>query len=137
MYRKILVPVDLTHQEDQMKALQTAALIAKAEGAEITLLNITGFSYQTPSRSTEDYINDLVDFGHRVSHQFGIEMGTASRFSHDPAAELDNRIQDEIDAGDYDLVIMASHVPGFREYIFSSNAGYLANHAKISVFVVR
>jgi len=36
-----------------------------------------------------------------------------------------------------DLVVMASHVPGFREHILSSNAGYVASHAPISVFVVR
>jgi nucleotide-binding universal stress UspA family protein len=28
-------------------------------------------------------------------------------------------------------------VPGFAEHLFSSNAGYLASHADISVFVVR
>ena len=36
-----------------------------------------------------------------------------------------------------DLVVMASHVPGFREYIFHSNAGFLASHTDLSVFVVR
>ena len=36
-----------------------------------------------------------------------------------------------------DLVIMASHVPGMLEHIFSSHGGYIAQHAKVSVFVVR
>jgi nucleotide-binding universal stress UspA family protein len=32
---------------------------------------------------------------------------------------------------------MGSHVPGFAEHLFSSNAGYLASHTDISVFIVR
>ena len=36
-----------------------------------------------------------------------------------------------------DLIVMASHVPGVAEYVFASNAGYLASHADLSVLVVR
>jgi hypothetical protein len=32
---------------------------------------------------------------------------------------------------------MASHVPGLTEYVWPSNGGKLAGHAKASVFVVR
>jgi hypothetical protein len=32
---------------------------------------------------------------------------------------------------------MASHVPGLPEHIFASNAGAVASHAGMSVFVVR
>jgi len=32
---------------------------------------------------------------------------------------------------------MASHEPGFFEHIFSSHGGYIAQHAKVSVLVVR
>jgi hypothetical protein len=32
---------------------------------------------------------------------------------------------------------MASHVPGFKDCVFSSNAGHLASHAPMSVYVVR
>ena len=35
------------------------------------------------------------------------------------------------------LIIMASHVPGFRDYVFASNSGYLASHTDLSIFVVR
>ena len=32
---------------------------------------------------------------------------------------------------------MASHVPGLPEHFFASNAGALASHAEVSVFVIR
>lgn len=31
---------------------------------------------------------------------------------------------------------MATHVPGFKEYVFASNAGFLAAHTDVSVFIV-
>ena len=33
--------------------------------------------------------------------------------------------------------IMASHVPGFRDYVFHSHAGKLATHTDLSVMIVR
>ena len=36
-----------------------------------------------------------------------------------------------------DLIVMASHVPGIADHILSSNAGYVASHAPMSVYVVR
>ena len=57
--------------------------------------------------------------------------------SHDPAADLDHRL---IAAGreiGADLIVMASHLPGLPEHLFASNAGAVASHAKVSVFVVR
>jgi hypothetical protein len=34
-------------------------------------------------------------------------------------------------------VVMASHVPGMLEHVWSSHAGRLASHASASVFIVR
>ena len=42
-----------------------------------------------------------------------------------------------IEETESDLVVVASHIPGFPEYLFASNAGYLAMHATVSVFVIR
>ena len=57
--------------------------------------------------------------------------------SHDPAVDLDDSLMQAIADTGADLVVMASHVPGLPEHIFASNAGYLANHASVSVFVIR
>ena len=55
------------------------------------------------------------------------------RQQSNPAARL-VELADRVDA---DLIVMASHIPGLADYVFSSNAGYLASHSKLSVFVVR
>jgi len=57
--------------------------------------------------------------------------------AHDPAVETTAELMKAIDKIGADLVIMASHEPGFFEHIFSSHGGYIAQHAKCSVFVVR
>ena len=36
-----------------------------------------------------------------------------------------------------DLIVMASHVSGLKDQIFSSNAGYVASRAQMSVYGVR
>jgi len=36
-----------------------------------------------------------------------------------------------------DLVVMASHMPSVLDYIWPSNGGKIAEHAKCSVMVVR
>jgi hypothetical protein len=38
---------------------------------------------------------------------------------------------------DCDLIVMATHLPGFKDHIFSSNGGYVASHAPMTVYVVR
>ena len=64
-------------------------------------------------------------------------MTTRVEVVGDPVADLDralNRLFHELEV---DLVVMASHIPGIRDYVFHSNAGFLASHTDLSVFVVR
>ncbi|MCC0030523.1 MAG: universal stress protein [Brucellaceae bacterium] len=57
--------------------------------------------------------------------------------AHDPAIDLDEALEKACKEIGADLVVMASHVPGFGDHFRSSNAGYLSAHSSISVFVVR
>lgn len=53
------------------------------------------------------------------------------------AADLGNVLIKAAEDLGVELIVMTSHVPGFIEHIFASNAGYVASHAKCSVYVVR
>ena len=57
--------------------------------------------------------------------------------SHDISIDIDDVLQKAVQELNTDLVVMASHVPGLKEYVLASRAGYLASHAEISVMVVR
>ena len=57
--------------------------------------------------------------------------------SHDTTIELSTLLLDCAERTGADLIVMASHTPGWLEHVFHSNAGYIACHAPVSVFVVR
>lgn len=56
---------------------------------------------------------------------------------NDVAVDLGNVLIKAAEDMGVDLIVMASHIPGLLEHIFASNAGYVASHAKCSVYVVR
>jgi nucleotide-binding universal stress UspA family protein len=137
MYKNILIPVDLNHADTLGKALTTAAALGRSFAASLTLFNVAGTGLGRPAELPEVYAAQLDEFAKQKSKELDVHFLAVSDFSDDPAAELAVRLRREIEKGDYDLVVMATHMPGFSEYVFASHAGYLASHAKISVFVVR
>jgi nucleotide-binding universal stress UspA family protein len=40
-------------------------------------------------------------------------------------------------AADCDFIVMASHMPSLKDHILTSNAGYVASHAPMTVYLVR
>lgn len=137
MYKNIMVPVDLAHESRLEKALATAADLAKHYGAEIHLIGITSVAPGAVAHTPEEYRQKLEEFADRLSREKGVGFQAHPEISRDPAAELDKIIERKAEEGGVDLVIMASHVPGFVDHFVRSNAGYLVEHSKISVFVVR
>lgn len=137
MYRKILVPVDLAHLDKLEKALQTAADLAKHYGAHVLYVGATTGAPSEVAHSPEEFAQKLEDFAAAQAKAHGIEgTGKAVR-SHDPARDLNETLLKSVEDEGADLVVMASHIPGFPEHIFTSHAGGVAAHAEVSVFVVR
>jgi nucleotide-binding universal stress UspA family protein len=137
MYKKIMVPVDLRHVECLGKALATAADLSRHYKAAVQLVGVTGSAPSSVAHNPEEFAARLNDFAAAEGARYGIEFGVHAITTPDPTIDLDDTLGREAQAIGADLIVMASHVPGFAEHIFSSNAGYLASHAEISVFVVR
>ena len=137
MYRSIMVPVDLEHAQALDKALGTAAGLAQQFGATVTYVAVTSAAPGAVAHDPEEFAAQLADFAGEQGRRFGIETSSLTRVSHDPAADLDRTLLKAAEELDADLIVMASHVPGVAEHIFASHAGYVASHAKTSVFVVR
>jgi len=57
--------------------------------------------------------------------------------AHDPATEIDDALLEAAEEIGADLIVMQSHVPGLMEYVWPSNGGKVAEHAKCSVLLVR
>jgi nucleotide-binding universal stress UspA family protein len=137
MYRKIMVPVDLEHADALDKALSTAAGLAQQHGAAITYVAVTTSAPGAVAHDPDEFDDRLRRFAAEQGRGFGVETDQLTRVSHDPTTDLNRTLLDAADELDADLVVMASHVPGVVEHIFASHAGYVASHAKMSVFVVR
>lgn len=137
MYKTIMVPVDLGHSEQLDKAISTAADLAKVYGSKAVLVGVTQSSPTEVARTPKAFAEKLAAFAQARSEALGVSFAHHTEISHDIAVDLDDVLERTIETLSADLVVMASHQPGFAEHLFASNAGYLASHAKVSVFVVR
>lgn len=137
MYRHILVPVDLAHKPSLNKAVTVAADLAKHYGATLDFVAVTSSAPGAVASNPDAFANALEMFAGEEGKMHGIEIKATAVTTPDPAVELNSVLDREIHEHDADLVVMASHVPGFANYVFASNAGYLASHTDISVMVVR
>ena len=137
MYQKIMVPVDLAHIERLDKAITTATDLAKHYGIPICFVGVTAEMATEVARTPQEFDAKLKTFGVAQSKQHDLDIDTAAYLSHDPAVDLDETLIRAAKDNGADLIVMASHIPGLPEHIFASNAGAVAAHAKVSVFVVR
>lgn len=137
MFSKIMIPVDLNHTEQMGKALAVAADLTRTYDADIHIVGVTMTTPTEIAPTPESFARKLGEFASERSSELGIPIQSHAEISHDLAIDLDEILMRTADRIGVDLVVMASHVPGFAEYVFASNAGYLASHASMSVMVVR
>lgn len=137
MFSKIMVPVDLAHPEQLTKTFGVVAELVKKFGAEAHLVGVTMSSPSGIARTPEIFAQKLNDFALQRSNELGVHFEAHTEISHDIRVDLDDVLERAAEKIGADLIVMASHVPGFAEHLFASNAGYLASHASLSVLVVR
>ncbi|MFU8883553.1 MAG: universal stress protein [Rhodobacterales bacterium] len=137
MYSNIMIPVDLGHTNQMDKALGVAADIAKLYAAQAHIVGVGQTVPTDIARTPAQYAEKLAAFAAERSKALGVTFQPHVEISHDPAVELDDVLTRAATQIGVDLIVMGSHVPGLAEHVFASNAGYLASHAHMSVFVVR
>jgi nucleotide-binding universal stress UspA family protein len=137
MYQRIGVPVDLAHTERLDKAVATAAALARSFDAAIDMVSVTSPAPGVVAPGPEAFRKQLADYARACSERHGQTFNPHACISDDPAAELDRTLEAAFEELGADLLVVASHVPGLRDYLLSSNAGWLARHSKLSVLVVR
>lgn len=138
MYSRILVPVDLDNADQLSKALDLAGRTAKESDAEVIYVDVVDAVPTTSARTQGDRMAiRLKAFAADQGTQHGIQTSDCVALRSDLHLNVGaDIIKAAKDAG-CDLIVMASHIPGFKDHILSSNAGYVASHAPMSVYVVR
>lgn len=137
MFKKIMVPVDLGHVDALEKALNVAANMAKSHDAEVVYVGVYSNLPAANTPAPDQYPDALAAFAKDQAKASRIKATSHPVFSHDTQAELMSLLMRAVDDTGADAIVMASHIPGWIEHVFHSNAGYMASHAAVSVFVVR
>ncbi|WP_107852131.1 universal stress protein [Oceanimonas marisflavi] len=138
MYQRIMIPVDLAHEERLDKALKTGADLARLYDIPVCYVGVTSSAPGEVAHNPQEFEQKLKAFASAQAARHRLrEVCTQACVSPDPAVDLDRTLLKAVKNSGADLVVMASHVPGLAEHLFASNAGYVANHAGVSVLVVR
>lgn len=138
MYSRIMVPVDLENADKLTKALDLAGRTAQESNAEVIYVDVVDAVPTTSARTEGERIADrLRAFAAEQAARHGIKTKDHVTLRSDLHLNVGSDIVKAASAAECDLIIMASHIPGFKEHILSSNAGYVASHAPVTVYVVR
>jgi nucleotide-binding universal stress UspA family protein len=138
MSERILVPVDLAHVDKLTTALGIAAGLARQSGASVVFLGVVEAVPTTSSKTEGDKQAALLqDFARAQSKAHGIDATAHTTLRGDFHLTVGRDIIAAAEQTGCDLIVMASHVPGLKEHVLSSNAGYVASHAPMSVYVIR
>lgn len=136
MYKSILIPVDLS-SSDKAKAMLDTARQLGGDSVKIILLHIIEeipnfISSQAP-----------VDYEGRA-RAMALEELEKIAGSTDLEAEIEIKkaypsrgILSVADEKKVDAIIIASHRPGYEDYLLGSTASRVVRHAKCTVIVIR
>ncbi len=140
MYKRILVPVDLTEPDFAGPAVAAAVELARASSGIVRIVNVLPM---TPVMLAE-YVPADFDAQQRQTAEEAV--ATLAQSSGLDSSRLSTVIRqggiyhevlEEADLMDADLIVMVSHRPALKTYFLGSNAGHVVRYAKCSVLVVR
>lgn len=137
MYSKIMVPVDLEHPDGSGRALEVAADLGRHYGADVVYVAVTSSAPGPLGHTPDEKTARLQAFADTQGTEHGLAVAAHLALSHDPASDLDKALIAAIRDTGADLVVMASHMPGWADFLTGSHGGWLASHAHSSVMVVR
>ena len=137
MFKKILAPVDLLHLDKLDRALAVTADQARHNGASVAYVSVTIAGPSRVARGPDEFRAKLENFVAAQVKEHGVDGQAHPVFSNDPTTDVDDALLKAVQDVGADLVIMASHKPGFVDYFWPSNGGKIATHSDASVFLVR
>lgn len=138
MFKNILLALDLDEPSTWSKALPAARALAAAQNARLTLGTVVSdweaardaqwspFGYQR--------MLDEAELGlRRIAEGSGVDPCEAKVVG----GSIGRGILDLAEQIDADLIVLASHRPGLKDYLIGANALHVVRHATCSVLVVR
>lgn len=140
MFKNILLSIDLNEPGSWVRALPAALEAAKATGGKLNVItvapdvntqvapffptDVNKRLYQTATEALADWVKKNVPSDTAVRQIVG--QGSIYREILNAAKETGA-----------DLVVMAAHKPGMRDYLLGANAAHVVRHFQRSVLIVR
>ena len=138
MYRGILIAVDLDEPSSWSKALPAAVALANANGARLTLGTVlTDASVRLEAQWSVTAYREFVEIAQARLHGLARDCGYAQPGILVGRGAVGSGILDMAREIDADLIVLASHRPGAKDYLIGANAVHVVRHAPCSVLVVR
>ncbi len=135
MYKNILVPVAFDDTHDNSSALNAARALVD-EGGTITLLHVMD--------AVPTYAVSYLPAGYRTTARDGIISELNVTADSVPGGKSDvieghpgTSIVEYANEKGADLIVVASHRPGFSDYFLGSTAARVVRHAQCAVHVTR
>ena len=138
MFRKILVPVDVSIAKETQKLLRHAKTLAEQWGSEVHVVSVIP---NVGMPIVGSYLTDDFEASAKAQAQEELDQHVADIGVHAKTHVLTGRIYDKViglaNSLDADLILIGAHQPGFSDYLLGSNAARLVRHSHKSVLVLR
>ncbi|MCX7341336.1 MAG: universal stress protein [Hyphomicrobiales bacterium] len=140
MFKKILVPIDLSDVSVARPALDQAVALASVSGGELKLITVRSLMPVTYM----EYVP--ADFDTAAKGEADDQLKTVAaelalprdRVSHVVRlGSIYGEVLNEAKAWGADVIVVGSHRPSMATYLIGSNATTIVRHAVCSVLVVR
>jgi universal stress protein F len=141
MFKSILIPVDLAHEEQLPRLVEAAILLVGSAAGSINLLYVDQSlvhqgSY--PHLNDETYAEHKKDAKQRMQHLLASLIpehlvgvcAACQGTAHDQIIEQAGILKS-------DAILMMAKRPGMSSYFLGSNSEKVVRHANCSVFVIR
>jgi nucleotide-binding universal stress UspA family protein len=136
MYSRILVPIDL-HDDAKAKSMIDAARKLRVESGQVVLLHVvedipTYVAVELPSGILASQKDESIRRLEELSRREDLNAAIDVRIGQPASAILEAAEEHSAD-----IIVIASHRPGFQDYLIGSTAARVVRHSKCSVLVIR
>ena len=138
MFKSVFVPLDLEEPSSWSKALPVGADMAKMSDASLTLGTIiSNWDASREAQWSPEGLSRMIGDAERQLRKVAVEFNIERFDVRAASGAIGSGILGLAEQSEADLVVLASHRPGLKDYLIGANALHVVRHARCSVFVVR
>lgn len=138
MFKKVLIPVDISVSDDTQHVLQAAKYLTENWSCERHVITVIP-DFGMPIVGS--FFDDNFEAENRKSVETALAEAIVSSGIEAEQTVLSGKVYDCVIAHasrlDAELIIIGAHQPELREYLLGSNAARVVRHSNRSVLVLR